>query len=158
MIAVRPERPAVSGIIDVPKLGDLRVAHFDICGIAPYVGSFLETSPRAIHAALRHLERFMQPVLRRGLVVLPTNVGQQNIEISANVPPRMQGHGLRSWPEWRATISTQFHAGALSAREVAQALGYAGVLVGIGAQCPALGGSYGMFEVVAGNEYELVAS
>lgn len=157
MIATTAGRLSLSGVIDLPTLDDLRVSHLDICGITPYVGAFLETSPRAVHGALRHLERFMDPVLRKGLVVLPTNVGEQTIEISANVPPRMQPDGLRSWPEWRATISVQYHAGALSAQEIAQALSYAGVLVGIGAQCPALGGSDGLFELVAGTEYELVA-
>lgn len=140
--------------IEAPSLGGLRVAHFEAIGTSPFVGPLPSISPRSVYGAVRHLERFMRQA-GKAFVVLPTNRGEQTIEIYTSAPPNIQPDGLCSWPEWRATFKVRYHADHLTAHEVAELLGYVGALVGIGADCPALGGGNGTFDILAGTEYEM---
>ncbi len=150
----QPEHSTPAKAIEAPSLDDLRVAHFDVVGTNAFVAPRLSVSPRAVHGGLRHLERFMDP-LPRGLVVLPTTEGEECIELHSEESPRTAADGLSSWPEWKATIKVLYHAEAVTAGEAAELLGYMGALVGLGADCPAVGGSFGTFEVVAGTEYRV---
>jgi hypothetical protein len=53
------------------------------------------------------------------------------------------------FPEWRASITIQFNARAISAEQVVNLLSIAGFSVGVGDWRPERDGSYGRFKVVA---------